>query len=181
MELLIYFGCAFSGLVMEQTIYKIIEIYKKKRDQHLEKIYKEKEWSVWHAFRNRIKPSEESFIEKELTFQSELSADIGIEHALKNLRGEPLDWVRALLLLKNKSERLGFQIDYLNYFHTFLAFVFAILVLLADKVKPNNWILAVLTGVFICKVFVDRSNLRRELVIYKEVINLIEANKENLK
>jgi hypothetical protein len=165
---------------MENKIYKILEVYKEKRNQHLDGIYREKEWSFKHAFRKKIRPSEQSFIIKELEFQSNLSADIGIENELNKLRGNPINWTNALLLLKNKSERLGLQIDYLNYFHTFLAFALTILILLSTMAGPQNWWLVIIVSGFICKGFSDRANLRRELTIYKEVINLIESNKEKL-
>lgn len=165
---------------MEIAILKILEAYKQKRGKHLDTIYREEEWSIRHAFRKKLRPSETSFIEKELVFQQDISTDIAIENELNKLRGNAVDWKNSLLLLKNKSERLSSQIDYLNYFHTFLAFALTIFVLLSDKAGPQNWLLVAIVCFFICKVFSDRSNLRRELTIYKELTNLIESNKEKL-
>lgn len=166
---------------MEDSIFKIVETYKQERSKHLNKIYRELEWSFAHALRRKLKPSEEHFIEMEIKFQRFLLEEISMRTDLLGLRGTAVDWKNSLPLLKNKAERLSFQIDYLNYFHTFLAFALTIFILLSDKLDPQNWLLVLVICIFICKVFSDRSNLRRELTIYREVTNLIEANRDIFK
>lgn len=165
---------------MEKFIIELISLYKDDRAKFLDSVYRDKDSWLVRLFRNRINPSGNDILIKELDFQKEFIENVSALQQFRNLRSK-MEWSGLILFIKNKTERLGFQIDYLNYFHTFLAFILVIFMLIAQKVPSVvNWLEVIIIGGFILKVFVDRTNLRRELTIYKEILNLIEANKEKL-
>jgi len=160
--------------IMEKFIADFIMLYKNSRAKHLDSIYHEKEY-FWHRFfRPNIKPSEENIISLELCFQNSFLSEASALKSFHNLV-HIMDWSEVVLFLKNKSERLSYQIDYLNYYHTFLAFTLVIFMYLAQNGNPQNWVAVAIISIFIVKIFIDRTNLRRELTIYKEITNLIES------
>lgn len=99
---------------------------------------------------------------------------------LKGLKKDKTRWNDSILFLKNRSEQLSSRIDLLNYFHTLLAFLLAIVVIMAEKFGPQNWIVVVMVGIFICWAFKSRSELRLELLSSKEFSNFIESNKDKI-
>lgn len=167
---------------MNKQLVEFIEFYKGRRSDFLNTVYQQDRSVLGRLTSRVISPSQEQFVAQELSFQQSFLEDVEPIQKLRGKNPNDFDWSTAILLLKNKSERLSYQIDFLNYFHTFLAFALVIFVLLANKLSGGwaGWGLVAIICCFITKVFADRSNLRLELSIYKEIINLFEFHKATL-
>ena len=179
---------------MNKQLVEFIASYKSSRSEFLNKVYQDDRSLLGRIASRVISPSQEQFVEEEIKFHTTFIEDVEAIQLFRGKNPVHFDWSSAILLVKNKSERVAYQIDYLNYFHTFLAFTLVIAILFANKSpigldaggltvlgldvwRLAAWGLVAVVCVFITKVFVDRSTLRLELSIYKEIINLFELQK----
>lgn len=88
------------------------------------------------------------------------------------------NWHGIILHLKNDIEGMGYSVDYLNYFHTFLAAVLAVSSAFAFKFGDvGAIIMAVITAVFIVGAFMERSKTRNKVLKYKTLLNILEYQK----
>ncbi|WP_306481508.1 hypothetical protein [Limnobacter sp.] len=165
---------------MESTIHTLLKLYEQKRAEYQALVNPKKKSGIKEFFRTKSNLSASELLDKEFEFQQELSRDQQLIDGLKGLKKDKAKWDGSVGFLKSRSEDLSCKIDLKNYLHTFFAFLLAVLVIMAEKFGPQNWIIAIMVGIFICIIFKDRSELRRELLSTKEFSNFIESNKDKI-
>lgn len=115
-------------------------------------------------------------LEKEFADQFLSKIDKGLTHhaALPNSE----NWYGIILHLKNEIEGLGYSVDFLNYYHTFLAAVLAVSSAFAFKFQDIGAIsMAVIAAFFIVIAFTERSKTRNKILKYKILLNILEYQK----
>lgn len=113
---------------------------------------------------------------EEATFQQGRSKALlkCAEEAAK--RGIVLDWRSVLLALRARIERFSYTVDYMSYFAAVCALFFGIFLALAGTLGPQNYIMATIFAAFGVYSFLKGATLRRRILLYRELLNLIEGN-----
>jgi hypothetical protein len=87
-------------------------------------------------------------------------------------------WHAVVTHLKNEAESRAYSVDYLNIYHTFLAWAFAVFCAFAFSLKEFRAItLTGILGIFIIYAFPKRADLRRDVFDLKTLLNIFEYQK----
>jgi hypothetical protein len=88
------------------------------------------------------------------------------------------NWHGVILHLKNEIEGVGYSVDYLNYYHTFLAAFLAVSSAFAFKFHDSGAIImAVVAAGFIIFAFTERTKQRNKVLKNKTLLNILEYYK----
>lgn len=87
-----------------------------------------------------------------------------------------VDWSFILIALRARIERFSFTVDYMSYLAAFCALFVGITLALASSLGPQNYAIAALVALLGVFSFVKGSTMRRRVLLYKELTNLIEVN-----
>lgn len=157
----------------KNLLFEFTERYKILRKQYLAEVYQENVPPYKRFFILAVNPSSPSVLNAEYAFYQSILKDIEGLERLSNFVSDENELRNSILFLKNHTERTQFTVDYLNIYHTFLAFIITIFAILSVNFSKEKW-LGIIVSIFIVKVFVDRSNKRLEVAISKEIINFLE-------
>jgi hypothetical protein len=161
----------------KKLLESIIKRYKEFRGEYLNDVYQTNMPWYKRLFTPAVDPSSAAVFEAENEFYNKIALDIvGLEN-LGNHNNEIQDLKDTILFLKNKTERVQFSVDFLNFFHGIVAFIIALVSILARIFTDQVWFslfTLVVLGALIFKVFTDRAIQRYEIVINKEIINILE-------
>ena len=153
---------------MEDQIKEFIDRYKKQRADHLDKQY------IFRRNKENKGLTDLDLLGQDEKFYADYLLDAKGISKLRNASITPIQWVSAILALKNRSEMINSKIDFFNYMHTLLAIALPLFILAGQAIDKANWILAAICFGFVVWLFKLRSELRFELSTARELVNLFE-------
>lgn len=158
---------------MKEIFDELITRYEAQRGDFVEETLPKQSW--WREIlKLSSTPKAEEHIEKELDFYRAFEAELDAIPKIRKKTVELSQWDEIVHFLKVHNERLSSQIDNSTTITTTFVFLGSILLLMATKIGPGNYIAFVVIAIVTLQIFMQRIRKRHELSRNKEILIIIE-------